>query len=211
MALDPYSLPLSQKWTWYAHYPCGSSNYGSSYVKLGSFETVGDFWSHHNACPKIEAIHGSKVSMKGTPIIAYSIFEGDVLPEWEDPVNLAGSEWGYRANMEVEHFSNLWKTYILGAIGGHIPHCVGVRAINKTTRHRPMYKVEVWMSKTDTSSVQSCQRSLANLMETPPRLSYIPHQQKQIQAQDYLRRRTNSAQCDPNAVGSPTIKPGAST
>lgn len=187
--LDPDSLYFETPWVWYGHFPCGSTNYGSSYIQLGRFETIGDFWRLYNFFPSIDSIHDGTVRVQGYPVIAYSLFRDGVRPEWEDPQNIVGSEWGCRETLDKTRFHTLWFEYILGAIGEHIPHCLGIRAINKSNRTRWLHKIEVWMDATDTSSIQACRRSLTTLVTTSPRFVHMPHQEKQTQALEYQKRR----------------------
>lgn len=188
-AMDPDALELECEWVWYAHFPCASINYGISYVPMGRFGTVGGFWRHFNSFPSIEKVHAGLVAIEGLPVIAYSIFRSGVKPEWEDATNLHGSEWGCRESLDADRFADLWKNYIMGAVGETIPHCVGVRAINKSNRQRHLHKIEVWMDCNDTASVQECRRSLSTLVPSSPRFNHMPHQQKQVQALEYQHQR----------------------
>lgn len=186
---DAEALFFETPWVWYGHFPSGSTNYGTSYIELGTFSTIAEFWRLFNNFPSIDLVHDGVVRMNGQAIVAYSLFRDGVRPEWEDPRNIQGSEWGCRETLNKEHFAQLWRDYILGAIGEHIPHCVGIRAINKSSRHRYLHKIEVWMDRTDTVSIQSCRRSLTVLVPGSPRFVHMPHQEKQHQALEYQKRR----------------------
>ena len=190
---DPDQLRFETEWSWYVHFPCASTNYGNSYACVGSFSTIADFWRLYNNMPPITEIYNGTIRIKQNAVIAYSLFRGGIKPEWEDPVNLIGSEWGCRETIDCEKFSVLWTELVLGAIGEHIPHCVGIRAINKSNRQRNMQKIEVWMNKIDTPSVQECRRSLSKIDPSAPRFTLMPHQEKQTQAFEYQRRRRKYA------------------
>lgn len=191
--LDPDALTFETEWVWYAHFPCGSLNYGNSYMAIGTFETIGEFWRQFNHFPKISAIHDGVVRINNIPVIAYSLFRKGVMPEWEDPVNIIGSEWGCRETLDRSKFTMLWDEFVLGAIGEQIVHCVGIRAINKSNRQRNLHKIEIWMDKSDTPSVQECRRSLSKIVPSAPRFTLMPHQEKQTQAFEYQRRRRRGA------------------
>lgn len=194
---------LETPWVWYGHFPCASNNYGSSYMELARFGTVAEFWRCFNHFPSIQRIHDGTLMINNCSVIAFSLFREGVLPEWEDPVNIKGSEWGCRENLDERRFKDLWVDYILGAIGEQIPHCVGIRAINKSNRTRLLHKVEVWMDATETRCVQECRRSLNTLNPTSPKFLYMPHQDKQHQAQEYLRKRRRSGPLGLRARGAP--------
>ena len=176
-------------WVLYAHFPCGSVNYGASYMKLGRIETVEDLWCLLNNVPSILYLHDNRVTSKGSKVVAYSIFRDGVRPEWEDPVNAVGSDWGCRETLDRDKFAKLWLDYLLGAVGENIPHCVGVRAINKSNRTRALHKIEIWMDSTEHASVQACRRSLTELVPSSPRFVHMPHQEKKVQAHEYQKRR----------------------
>ena len=161
-------LHFEEEWVWYGHHPCGSNTYSKAYIELGRFKTIAAFWQYYNSFPSVEAIHDGTAFCNKGQIVAYSLFRTGIRPEWEDPVNIRGSEWGCRETLNRETFKSLWDAYMLAAIGEHIPHCVGIRAINKSNRSRLLHKLEVWMDKTDTASVQATRHALSNLVINVP-------------------------------------------
>lgn len=182
-------LSFETPWVWYAHFHCASVNYGASYMELGRFSTIREFWCMYNNLPGIEHIHDGTVRLGGAVVVAYSLFRDGVRPEWEDKRNIVGSEWGCRENLDKEQFVTLWKEYLLGTIGEKIPHCLGIRAINKSNRTRVLHKIEVWMDCVDNAKTQMCRRSLSELVPWTPRFSHMLHQEKQTQALEYQKRR----------------------
>ena len=187
--LDPANLFFETPWVWYVHFQCASINYGTSYMQIGSFSTIKEFWCLYNSVPEAGFIHDGSVTIGGYTIVAYSVFREGIRPEWEDPQNITGSEWGCRETLNRDQFDNLWKNYILGAIGEQIPHCVGIRAINKSNRTRVLHKIEVWMDCVEYASTQLCRRSLTSLVASTPRFSHMLHQEKKYQALEYQKRR----------------------
>lgn len=199
------NLDLDQEWVWYGHQPCGSNTYSKSYIELGRFKTVAEFWQHYNFFPPIGCIHDGTVYCNSMPIVAYSLFRSDIKPEWEHPVNSHGSEWGCRESLDRSTFEILWETYVLGAIGEQIPHCVGIRAINKTNRSRSLHKFEIWLDKVDHISVHDSRQTLLSLVDTPPKFIFIPHQIKQSQAVEYQRHRRRKQSNSTNALTQITV------
>ncbi len=147
--VDPNQLHLESKWVWYAHFPCISTNYSSSYIEVGSFSTIADFWRLYNNLPCVDHIHRGEVRMQNVPVIAYSLFRENVRPEWEDDVNLHGSEWGCRGILSSDNIEHMWTNLVLAAIGERLSNCVGLRVINKSNKQRVLHKVEVWMDTCD--------------------------------------------------------------
>lgn len=194
------ALFLETPWVLYVHFQCASINYNASYCEIGRVTTVGEFWRLMNHVPDIRQLHHGRVSLEQTRIVAYSLFRDGIKPEWEDPCNIQGSEWGCRENLEVERFAQLWRDYILGAIGEHIPHCNGIRAINKSNRTRTLHKIEVWMDTSDHAKSQACRRALSVLVPQSPKFAHMFHCEKRNQAIEYHRRRRRAALNDDDAL-----------
>lgn len=189
MQENPDEIFFETPWIWYAHFQCASTNYGASYVAIGKFHSISEFWSLYNNIPDIKHVHDGTVRIDNALAVAYSVFRDGIKPEWEDPQNHEGSEWGCRENLDKPQFANLWFEYLLGAIGENIPHCLGIRAINKSNRTRALHKIEVWMDTVNHASTQECRRSLTTLVPSSPRFSHMLHHEKHTQALEYQRRR----------------------
>ena len=187
--MDADSYPLETPWVLYVHFQCASTNYNAAYMPIATFKTIGEFWRVMNNVPDVKHLHIGNIALNSCKIVAYSMFREGIHPEWEDPVNMTGSEWGCRENLEVERFKTLWCDYTLGAIGEMIPHCVGIRAINKSNRSRTLHKIEVWMDCTDHTKSQACRRSLTHLVPSSPKFQHMFHMEKKTQAVEYQRRR----------------------
>lgn len=187
---EAQAYELENEWIWYGHHPSGSTTYNKAYIELGRFNTVAGFWQFYNAFPPITSVHDGTLMLNGHSVVAYSLFRTGVLPEWEDPVNHNGSEWGCRESLDRSRFGLFWDTYILAAIGEQIPHCVGVRAINKCNRTRRLHKVEVWLNKHDPETVETTHEVLLSLLPmAAPKFTLLLHNVKQSQALEYQRRR----------------------
>ena len=179
-------LPLEETWTWYAHLMCGSQNYSSSYIKLGSFATVSDFWRYYNNLPLTHIYHG-QLFIQGRSVNAFSVFRSNIIPEWEDPANLYGSEWVCREYMNIEDCSSLWQDFLLAAIGEKIPCCNGIRFINKSKSNRThnLYKVEMWLSSSE-KDIKMLENICGHMSK---RFAFMLHCDKHQQAIDYYSRR----------------------
>lgn len=86
-------------------------------------------------------------------ISTLSVFQKDVEPRWEDPVNNSGSEFRFTLQPSGEKstypfLNQLWEDFVVDLISGRIPHAqeiVGIRMVDKS-RNEPMLRLEVWMS-----------------------------------------------------------------
>lgn len=186
---DPSAIYFQTPWVWYIHFQCASVNYGTSYQRIGDFNTMSEFWKLYNNIPDVGSVHDGTVRLEKQSVVAYSVFRHGVLPQWEDATNIAGSEWGCRESLNRAFFQTLWNDYLFAAIGELIPHCVGIRAINKSNKNRGLHKIEVWMDAKDSASTQMCRRSLTEIVPETPRFSLMFHQDKKQQALEFQKRR----------------------
>lgn len=168
-----------------------SVTYGNSYVKIGSFETVEEFWRYWNNLPPVQLIYNNSIFHRNRRAVAYSIFRDNILPEWEKTNNINGSEWGCREQMSSQEVGDMWINIALGCIGEQIPNCVGFRYVNKCNRTRQLHKVELWMNTCSNSLVHSTLQSMRTVLDVNPGLKFtlMRHNDKKFQANEYNRRK----------------------
>ena len=182
---EPEELLLETPWCFYVHFIAAPNTYGSSYLLIGKAHTIREFWMLYNNVPDIKSLHEDIIICECRRVIAYSLFREGIAPEWEDPINAAGSEWGCRESLSIQMFTKMWLYYVLGAIGEQIDNCVGVRAINKSNRHRELHKIEVWMNVTDHAESQKTRRILSKLYTETPTFTHMLHSDKKAQTLSY--------------------------
>ena len=182
-------MELHNKWTVFIHYHSHSANYGNAYKEIGSFETVEEFWNLYNNIPTVNSIYNNTLYESNAAVIAYSVFRYGIKPEWEDIINSNGAEWGCRQEMTETLFHDLWKNALLGAIGENFD-CVGVRAINKSSKTRILHKIEIWMS---TTNEDQCKKTLHDFQEindiTIPEFTLMLHTEKYQQAIEFQNKK----------------------
>ena len=117
---------------------------------MGSFDTIRGFWELYNNIPLLNFNGGrdTVLSKMGIIVNAFSMFQADILPEWEHPVNAQGSGWGSRQAMTDIGLRECWLSLLLAAIGEQfVDGVVGVRVINKSNSGRSLHKLEIWMQR----------------------------------------------------------------
>ena len=141
-----------------------AGSYDSDYKKLGSFQSIGGFWRIYNNLPKLQFHNQGKIVLKegAMEINAFSMFQDEVLPEWEHSVNSNGFDWGSRQPLKEEDIDGCWMSLLLCAVGEQFPDgVVGVRIIDKSNSHRILHKLEVWMRESaDVTAVADVLNSL---------------------------------------------------
>lgn len=80
-----------------------------------------------------------------------SLFREGVKPEWEDPLNAAGGEVLFRSD-KLELVNQMWYELVLAVVGQVIPmseggEILGVRVLDKCSKSKIEYRVEVWYSE----------------------------------------------------------------
>lgn len=181
------ALRLETEWRLYVHTHSISSNYGSAYECIATIRTVADLWRTLQNVPDAAELVSKLVLHKNKRVVAYSLFRGDVRPEWEHNVNSNGSEWGCRDAIHPETLTRMWLHLALAAVGEQLRHCVGARVINKSNRTRQLHKVEVWMSTMTPSCTAETLADVRRTLEGTkhPEFSLMNHSQKKTQAHDY--------------------------
>ena len=81
---------LENTWTLYAH--LDTNVYADGIKKMHEFSTVQGFWCMFNHIPDISECftNRTKLEIQGVRVNAFSLFKGDVTPEWEHEVNRTG-------------------------------------------------------------------------------------------------------------------------
>jgi len=161
----------------------------NSCIKLTDIYTIADFWKTMNYLPSASDLHSATINIDGKKMIAYSLFKNDITPEWEHPTNKNGSEWGCREHLSCASFSQIWNTLILSFVNNELDHVVGIRCINKTNKNRIIHKIEIWMDSIDPKCCMSVKNTLNDLVPNCPHFTFMKHEHKQIQAQEYNKSR----------------------
>lgn len=188
ITVDPKTLFLSTRWTLYAHLQSVSSTYFNSYIELGNIETVSDFWQYLNNI-ELRSLHSDCILYDCKRIIAFSLFRGCILPEWEDPINANGSEWGCRDQMDAGTFENMFNMLALSVVNEEMPNVIGVRCINKCNKSRNLFKIELWMCNSTDEELSYVKQEIDKIVPSHITFTLMHHEEKQQQAQDYCKTR----------------------
>ena len=88
-----------------------------------------------------------KKEFEGRIINGFCLFKKGIKPEWEDPMNNAGSELTCRSVRSFDAADVFWENLVLGSIGETMDEgdeICGCRIVNKTTGKLSI-KIEVWL------------------------------------------------------------------
>lgn len=165
---------LCERWVVYAHFQCTPSDYSTSYVALGSFDSIGSFWGAFNALPNVKLLCQGRVGLGGKSVSAYSIFRSDIRPEWEDARNQFGGEWGCRESIDPSAIEAVWRVLAVACVNEEIPGVTGMRIINKTNRMRTLHKIEVWIDEISHLKATACLREVQAVLSTVLHYSSMP-------------------------------------
>eukprot|EP00657_Telonema_sp_P-1_P008985 TRINITY_DN3174_c0_g1_i1.p1 TRINITY_DN3174_c0_g1~~TRINITY_DN3174_c0_g1_i1.p1 ORF type:complete len:231 (-),score=48.79 TRINITY_DN3174_c0_g1_i1:304-996(-) len=147
---DAAKMTLLTPWTWWEHEHSG--DYNSS--TLGTCDNIASFWQYFNNIPQPESFFTSAASKRKLvgrrKVDSLSLFREGIKPEWEDPQNERGGEVLFRSD-KLELVNSMWYELVLALVGQVIPtndgEILGVRVLDKSSKTRIEYRVEVWYSE----------------------------------------------------------------
>jgi len=141
---------LTASWTWFEHLadPHGQLMWEKKIRTLGATSTVEQFWSYFEHVPPPSELFQSGVCV-GRQVESLSIFRGNVLPKWEDPMNEQGGEWFARKPFPPAILDAIWELIVLAMVTETLDprgSIMGARVCDKSARGRAFYRLEVWYS-----------------------------------------------------------------
>jgi translation initiation factor 4E len=194
---DP--LPLRYKWVLWEQLLSNQSKqakYADATQRVGSFESVQDFWKYWNHLPQpSELVQNKKMVHQRSDglyvIDALMIFQDGIRPEWEDEKNATGGHFqcALKATQSQGLIDEYWNNLVLGLVGSTIEpsHLImGVRLVDKTTSHRQQQiRVEIWFSEATAEEKELLRKNLEDCLSQtldgnkskPPKLEIKMHQQ----------------------------------
>ncbi|KAG8459643.1 hypothetical protein KFE25_000999 [Diacronema lutheri] len=179
-APPPGPHPLESGWAIWEHRAADSRTaarsqaaYEQNMAKLIEFSTVEDFWRAWNNVPKPSAIFfdGKANKKVGDRVIeSLSLFKAGIRPEWEDKMNRQGGEWFIRKAIPLPYLDDVWTKLALGMIGetldnGADSDVTGARVVDKSVRHKPMYRLELWFKSK--AAMDKLKEALQNVFNDP--------------------------------------------
>jgi translation initiation factor 4E len=130
-------------------------NYEQNKSKLGTFNTINDFWRYYNNYPYPSSIFsdGSNKPIIEDPdreVASISLFKLGTEPKWEDPNNTNGAEIAIRKFKNLEELDSLWETISMLCIGEQFEMSeliTGIRIVDSSIPNRKaLYRIELWFS-----------------------------------------------------------------
>eukprot|EP00656_Telonema_subtile_P024458 TRINITY_DN26694_c0_g1_i1.p1 TRINITY_DN26694_c0_g1~~TRINITY_DN26694_c0_g1_i1.p1 ORF type:complete len:317 (-),score=70.19 TRINITY_DN26694_c0_g1_i1:445-1395(-) len=150
MDTDGSKLELYTPWTWWEHEHSGDYNLQA----LGTCDNIATFWQYFNNIPQPHTFFTSKAAKRKLvgrrKVDALSLFREGVKPEWEDPRNSSGGEVLFRSD-KLDLVNSMWYELALAVVGQVLPmeegEILGVRVLDKTSKSKIEYRIEVWYSE----------------------------------------------------------------
>lgn len=92
-------------------------------------------------------------------VSSLQMFKAGVKPEWEDPMNIAGSEFRIEVKMynSNDTVQQIWQKVVIDMVLGNMPHIKdGIAGVRINQRHKNFsfinFRLEVWMMVEDDQS-----------------------------------------------------------
>lgn len=164
--------PLQNTWVVWHHLQIEkTTTWSSSMQQLSEFSSLESFY---DITPQVlypslvftnaheEPSHKSAAAA-AQPCNAISLFKRGIRPEWEDPANVFGSELVCRCSPDPRSLDLFWEVILLGLIGETIDpsdEVCGCRVVDKSTRGKIYFKLEVWVRSQDTQATTQVKENL---------------------------------------------------
>lgn len=100
---------LHSPWTLYFQQDVPDVDYASTIHKIGTFNTVEQFWGYFAHLKRVNCISDK---------MEYHIFRNEIRGMWEDDENKDGGKW--TISVEKAHSANYWQRAVLSLIGENL-------------------------------------------------------------------------------------------
>ena len=191
LTVDPKTLYLNTKWTFYIHVHSVSLTFATSFLKAAEVYTVADFWCLMNNI-SCKDLHSNLLMFEGKRVTTFSFFKEDITPEWEHSINYQGCEWGCREELTDKTFEKLFIGLTLKCVNSEFNNVVGIRCINKSNKLRDLFKIEIWMEMSTEEEINFVKQNIDELCqqyETSLLFTLLSHKEKQDKAIDFFKKK----------------------
>lgn len=145
---------LNRNWILWEHRK-SNKDYSSNTNKIGSFNTIKDFWRHYNNYPYPSMLfYNGKfkpfIKNPNREVSSISLFEENTLPQWEDQRNKFGGEIAYRNFKELKDIDFMWERLSCAIVGEEFElseFITGIRVVDSSIKNKSsLYRIELWFS-----------------------------------------------------------------
>lgn len=161
---------LQRKWKIFIHYPMYSNYSKDAYHEAYSFDTVEDFWYLFIDMPKPSSIFGNahrpRLKLSGKHIEGFGMFESGVSPVWE---HSPGGHWELGGISDPIILDTVWEILCLMLIGETLCkglEVLGIRVVDKSKCHTPLYRIEVWTTTTSDTIKSELSENVTSMLST---------------------------------------------
>jgi translation initiation factor 4E len=195
-SFDPNQNPLEHRYTFWLSKRKSvlkGKNYDQSMMKLGSFDTVQQFWRYYSFMKRPSKVDEACDLM---------LFKHGIRPLWEDPSNRDGGRWSIR--VKRHNTDRYWENAIMAMIGEQFMVGNEICGMQLSLRY-PYDQLSVWhRNSTDKHVVRKIGESLRRILHLPqggngPQMDYRAHNDAINKAEskrhgNFERRNTSSDQ-----------------
>jgi len=146
--------PLPHSWTFW--YSAGNKklSWRQNQIKISTVATIEDFWFIYNQVQPASCLHAGHT---------YSVFRGDILPDWEHEENRDGGRWMVSVDklQRQEMLDGRWMEVLIMLMGEHVGQ-VGSKLITgaEVCVRKKGDRLEVWVGNVDMGGIVEVGREI---------------------------------------------------
>jgi len=166
--------PLQHSWTFW--YSAGNKHvsWEQNQIKIATVSTIEDFWFVYKQVQPASCL---------TPGHTYSMFRGDILPDWDHEANKSGGRWmaTFPKHERQDLLETRWMEALIMILGEHLGP-TGTRLIKgaEVCVRKKGDRVEVWVGAMDMSGIVEIGREMRKrlLCDSKEKIQFSIHQEE---------------------------------
>lgn len=139
-------IPLEKKWDYFLDNGgwAVDDDYLSVMKRLGSVDTIQEFWNYHNGMER-----SMKKICSQPSLFSLRLFRNDVKPIWEDDNNRWGGKWVIPCStMDPTSLWSLWQEISMLAVGGTFARKGAICGCILSYRQNGRKEIHIWVDRT---------------------------------------------------------------
>jgi len=167
--------PLVSTWTFWFSAGNKKLSWTQNQIKIATVSTVEDFWFVFN-----QAVQPPSSVPAG---YTYSVFRGDILPDWEHIDNRDGGRWmaSFAKSQRLDLLDSRWLEILIMLMGEHVGE-IGSNMITgaEVCVRKRGDRLEVWMGEADMGTVVQVGREVRKrlYLESNEKIQFSIHKEE---------------------------------
>jgi len=155
-------VKLKDNWNLWYHYDKDNWTI-NGYKNVYTIETIFDFWRLYNNWNKIGGITGKH----------FFIMKNDIIPIWEDPININGGCWSFK--IYEEQAEELWLDLSIYLVTNNLCPSINdeIIGLSITLKKNNNVIIKIWNQKSSNNSLKYINTNILNKWGT--NIIYIAH------------------------------------